>query len=344
MNQKRKHHFIPASLSRNFCKKDNILYLYDVLEEKIVQASPRDVFLKKDFHTVILKGGEKDHNTMEGLLMDLESKGIPSIRKFIENEPIEDEDRLKIAEFWAIQYLRTPAKRDMVEKMLKQGHESEAILMDKMGKFSPFPESLLKYGNNIPELLDSGIIKFNIPPQMTMTAMKSFEKIAKIIFKMNWCLIESDQNDHFVLPDNPCSFVYDDFRVQDKKMLFMNPGVETALPIGLHHCLIAGWKKMPQKIRGTEKRVKEINKRSAIFTDRFIVSPVKSKKMMGFFMRFAAGRPETDVQAVPAPSHEGEGTYIIIRENIFKSEQMFKHYITCKPIFKNSQVSKKRGK
>jgi len=344
MNKKRRHHFIPAGLSKNFCKENNILYLYDVLEEKVAQASPRDVFVIKDFHTVVLKEGGKDHNTLEDLLMDLENEGIPSIRKFIENGSIEDDDRRRIAAIWAIQYLRTPAIRDMVDKMEKQRLKTTAIQMDKGGAFLPVPKSLQKYGNSITELLESGHIKFDILPQMTLQPMIHLEKIAQMIFDMNWCLIESEQNNYFSLPDNPCSFVYDNFSVQDQRMLLEDKGVETALPIGLRHCLIAGWKKMPQKVRGNEKRVKEINKRSAIFADRFIVFPLKSKKMMGFFKRFAAGKPETDVQTIPAPSHEGGGSYIICRQNTFKSDQMLRHYLTCKPILKNSHFKKKKGR
>jgi len=340
MPKKHRHHYIPAGLSRNFCLNEKVLYLYDVYEGNVVRSSPRDVFVKTEFHTVVSSEGEKDHNTIEDSLMALENIGIPALRRCIESSSILDEDRSRIAAFWAIQYLRAPEVREMVNKFTQQIIKDTASLLDKHGKLPPVPDELSKHGNNITDLLEKGIIKTKILPQMTMRPMILLPKIMDVILQMSWCLMKSDDGNYFALPDNPCSFVYEDYKSEDQRWGLLDGGVEMALPIGANHCLLAGWKKMPEKVRAAEARVGEINKRSAIFGDRFIVFPIESKKMMGFFRRFSEGKPEADVQSIPAPLQEGGGSYIIVTRDVFQSQKMREHYLTCKPIFKKQERKK----
>src|SRR4051812_33989823 len=116
---KKRHHYVPASLSRGFTADgERELYLYDVKEGRIVSASPKDVFAVRELHTIQREHGIEDRNFVEDYLMDFEDKGVVALRKFISARILSDEDRSNVAMFWALQLVRTPVVRAGVSEFL----------------------------------------------------------------------------------------------------------------------------------------------------------------------------------------------------------------------------------
>lgn len=329
---KHRHHFVPAGLSSGFCKEQKRLYLYDLQGVKIFPSSPKDAFVQEHYHSVE-KDGQMDHDFIEDLLNEMEWPGISVIRKFMSQGFIEDRERQDLAVFCALQYVRTPQFRQGTEAFLKETGKVSGQILEDMGEMPPIPEEWRKYGDTFSQLVDTKAVDIKIMPQVTMMGMVAVKKASDAIEKMNWCLLESKEDNYFALGDHPCA-LFDEFSEQHAYGLNLaNPGLELTFPLGANHCLLAGWKGMPLRSVATKQRVIEINKRSALFAHRFIAYPSDSQKMLSFFSKYSEGHPEADVQTLPCPGKNGLGYMIVSRQNIFKSPKMKQLYLSCSPLF-----------
>lgn len=339
-SDKRSHHFVPASLNTHFCLKGKTLYQYDISTGKIAKSSPRDIFVRKDLHSVLTAETTMDHNQVEALLNDIEGPGVTAVRKLLRNQFLQPSDRMDIAAFWALQYTRTPFMRRQIESFLKEVIKNTGKMIENMSH-SPKGMDLLQEKfdydfssfRDFPfgEMIDRGDLQIDILPQVTMMAMQATPKIMDLIFRMNWCLLKSEKDNFFLLSDNPCS-MFDQFYNLHKQSFGLGAkGLELALPIGKNHCLVAGWKKMPLRTTATIGRVKEINKRTAIFGERFFAYPTESPQIMGFLKKYANSTPVAKLDTLPPPGlSKNHGYMTLIRQNFFESGHLYEN---CQPIF-----------
>ena len=200
--QKRRHHYVPSGLSRNFCLEPKRLYLYNTKEGVISPTSPKDVFRIKDLHSIVQDDGSIDHNAVEDEMMNFESKGCKAIAEILDRKNLTDERKGWIACFWALQLLRTPFIRGGVETSLKETVRATSRVLDQQGKFGDMPESLKQFGDNFSELLDNGAVDVEISlPQVTMMSLVAWPDVTDFFENMNWCLLTSDSGNYFLLSD-----------------------------------------------------------------------------------------------------------------------------------------------
>lgn len=316
--KKRRHHYVPSGLSLNFCLGSKRLYLYDTKEVIIAPTSPKDVFRIKDFHSIVKGDGSIDHNMIEDQMMKFEASGCKAIGQIIEGKELTDNRKGWIACLWALQLLRTPFIRGGVETSLKELVRATSRVLDAQGQFGDMPESLKQFGNNFSELLDNGAVDVEISlPQVTMMSLVAWPDATDLFQNMNWCLLESGDENYFLLSDNPCAIVDPDFDKHNMGVGIGNKNVEVSLPIGKNHCLIASWNKIPSRMKATSRIVKAVNQRTALFGERFFVYPVQTKKIMNFLKPYSDVMPKMDAQSIPTQEGDKSGYFTVSRQNIF---------------------------
>lgn len=228
-----------------------------------------------------------------------------AIRRYVADGVVSQEDRSHIASFCGLQIARTPVMRAGVEQIIKERLRTRMRVLDEAGQLPPLPDSLRAHAGSVSQLLDQGIIKMDILPQITMISLETLPTTAQVILDMNWCLIYSEHNNYFALSDNPCSIFDEDYERHGLGIDIGHPGVEFVMPLDRHHCLLAAWKPLPELMRANENHVREINKRTALFGERFYVFSIRSKRMMKIFLTYAGGQPGAECIAIPGVATRG---------------------------------------
>ncbi len=329
--QKRRHHYVPSGLSRNFCIEPKRLYLYDVQEQSIAPTSPKDVFRIKDLHSIVKDDGSIDHNMIEDEMMHFEGKGCKAISQIISGSEFTSECKGWIACLWALQLLRTPFIRGGVETSLKETIRATTKVLDGQNQFGEMPESLRPFGDNLSDLIDNGTVDITISlPQVTMISLIAWPNVTAFFEKMNWCLMESNKENYFLLSDNPCAIVDPDFDKHNMGVGIGNKNIEVSLPIGKNHCLLASWNEIPPYLKSTSKIVKSINQRTALFGERFFIYPIKTKKTLNFLKPYKDITPKMDSQSIPM---DNSGFMTVSRQNIFSEPLPKKLYKSIPLIF-----------
>lgn len=290
-NIKRRHHYVPKGLSKKFCLFDNCLFLYDLDEERICQSSPKKSFVINNFHSIYKENNIADHETIENMLMHIEANGIKAISNIIANNRINNEDIAILSIFLGFQYSRTPSARNLYETILTSSLSSTLKMLWQSGKLPPMPNELKEcFGNEYNAISNiKPVIKM---PQITMMSLTAAYDILDFLLKMNWCLLTSDNQDFFLLSDHPVSVFDPDIDINLGKIGGLaSPKVEITMPISKNHCLLISWKNVPIVKKATEKTVKNINKRTSLFGDRFFVFPLQSKKILNLLMSYSKIRP-----------------------------------------------------
>jgi Protein of unknown function (DUF4238) len=325
---KRRHHFVPQALSKNFSLDGETLFVYDVVEDRIFRTNPRDIFVARDFHAFPLDEQRIDYDWVEDQLSQFEQKGTEALRKYITSRDINNDELYWIAAFWALQYLRTPLVRQNAAEFMKETIKSVARLLDKKGKFPPVPEEMRKYGDSVANLVNRGALKIQIRKHITMLTFTATPEVSRLLFFMNWMLLESRDSDYFVLSDNPCS-VYDEGYRLGLGIDVTGPSVEIGLPVSKNHALVASWKDASPFVKAGTKKVREMNYRTALFGERFFVYPIRSTALMRMLKARYGEHPGADVQAIP---REAGGDYIVSRNLGFTTERANRLYNGLRPL------------
>lgn len=333
--EKKRHHYVPSGLTKRFCDPDDSdrIYYYDALYDRIYPSAPRDAFVERDLHTIIRNDGTRDRNSVEDLLAKFESNGIDGLRSLIDNGSICDDVRRSIANIWALQLVRTPVIRATFEAFLKETLRTIGLIVDRGNGFPPVPESLLHLGKSYTELMQNRVIDVDITlRQATMLSFDAFPSIAELLLQMRWYLIKSNAPDYFLLSDNPCSIFDPHYGLEYTGIGLCHPGVEIALPIGRNHCLVAAWKEVPRPVRGTQRRVAQLNRRAALFGERFFVFPVSSSQMLRMIKVYSGGVPEAEVYSKENTCSKNAIRYYIRSSLRFLSHKHDRLYRFLKPV------------
>ena len=340
MSRKLRHHYVPSGLTRNFCVEKEPIYYYDIKEDTIRPASPKDVFRIKNLHSIVKEGDEVDHNMVEDWLMSFERDGCVAIKKLLAGKSISQDERKSLCDMWGLQIIRTPIMRAGMENWLKEilrvtgKIADESGLSDRFG-VSKIPNSLKQYGNSLSELLDNGTIGFFIVPQATMKIFAALPKVIQSLSAMNWCLLESSEDHYFLLSDNPCAIIDPYFDIHGMGIGIESPSVEVTFPVGKNHCLLASWNKIPSTLKASKRHVLAINQRTALFGQRFYTYPFKSKKILNFLNLYADVGPEMQAESIPTERGDRVGYMTIYRQNITKSKSK-RIYKSLRLIFPNA--------
>lgn len=331
MNKKKKrHHYVPVGLSKNFCLEEKRLYLYDIQESKIVPSSPKDVFLQKNLHTVITDDGNVDHNLVEDEFMRFETSGLQAANEILSGGELTFERKDWLAVLIALQHLRTPVYRKNIEKIIKEELAAATKVLDARGEFGDLPEDLKPYGNSLSELLQNGTVFHEITlPQVTMRGLSALPGIHDLLLKMNWCLLESYGDNYFILSDHPCAILDPDLRRHGMGLGFVHRNIEVTMPIGKNLCLLASWKQIPKQAKISRPQVSNINRRSAVFGQRYFVHPLQTRKVLNLLLSYENCNFESSTVSLL----EANGGQMVFAQNCVGKTGNARLYEAINPLF-----------
>lgn len=194
MGKKIRHHYVPQAYLRQFCDQGKI-WLYKKGEKTPPKkVSIRDVGLRKYYYSQQLSDGARDDDLFEELFSKYEARWPPLVKKILNYEDINDSIEL-IREFIALQRVRVPASRDVIEQV--EAHRLKFLLnkLDAQGDIYPKP---VGYEDIV------SMIEFSINKEFSLHSMpRLINSIYKLFDHVSVAILKNKSELPFLTSDNP---------------------------------------------------------------------------------------------------------------------------------------------
>jgi hypothetical protein len=330
-NNKRRHHFLPEAYLRGFANKEdsNWLWLYEKGSSKVVRSSPKDVFVRKDFYAVELGEKEKDFNKIENVISDFENLTIPSVRKITNKEDLSDHDIKNVADFVAFCINRVPTFQHSVNRMGETMARETARILSKRDVFLPTPPSL-GADKTVHDLLEEGVIKVEVKSPFRLAMMGAFTGTSEVLLEMDWCFLQSEPGFRFITSDNPVAIADPDFvpGTRGLGVAFLN--AEVTFPLSPKICFIAARQNFRKRyVRIPRRDIDQINRRTAMFAERYVVASEESPRISRLVERYATMRMTHKIDVTRVEDQEDAqpaGSYTQVT-NTFDSREAEETYV-----------------
>ncbi|MDA1279623.1 MAG: DUF4238 domain-containing protein [Chloroflexi bacterium] len=206
-----RHHYVPRFYLRRFAKK-KILAAYKRPNGERMSLSVRDVALESDLYTVKASTGETT-GLMEFAISKFEEAAAPVVEKILDQGfPITPEEKMSLADYVALQYLRTPLNKrqqdvmmtELANWMMRQEDWTEESVRETIirGGGTPTDESVAEIMKMV-ETGDFKRISVSIPTEEWMrTNISLINVVSDILMRMNFTAAVA-HGDDFVTTDNP---------------------------------------------------------------------------------------------------------------------------------------------
>lgn len=200
--QKKRHHYVPVTYLKEFSDQNGYINVYrkgDIIEK--FRSKPEKTGFRKYYYSQISDYGEIDNNNLENIFSEIESV-FPFFMTAVRNESDVNTFLEWMFQFLALQRVRVPAARDMIEGVLAK------LIMDltrdlvQSGRCPPPPKPLT---------LENIVV--TIDPQKSIWAMISIVKeLGQIFDRMGWRILFNNTERKFATSDNPVIY-FDPSRV-----------------------------------------------------------------------------------------------------------------------------------
>jgi len=306
-NPKKRHHYIPVFYLKGFTNSNGAMCVYDKEDVGLFESSPEGIAFEKHYFTITTPEGKKDSETAENLMAGLEAEFSKVLNKILTNEPLSDEDKVNFAWFVASMMTRTPNFRNNIQKSTSEMIQHLTLFM--ASHKSNFEQMVKRYeqstGNKIDmpveefrqSILDTKRYKIGINPQYAMgMALKQMEHLVGIFFNMKWAFLKATDDQKFLTGDNPLSYIDP---THDHRSFYgvglANKKIEVSLPLSKDICAFGGWN-LDSKLSGKylqikKEMVKDLNRRTAMSSKRFIFAHYISESLDGFVKKYKGSHP-----------------------------------------------------
>ena len=197
----RKHHYVPRFLIERFANEHGKVNAYDRITRRTQQKqNPKRVLVVNDFYRAHTKP-KKDEQTIERLFSDGEAKWAPLIRSVVKNGVVNQEQILDLAEFLAIQALRTPQRRHTLRAI--SGHLRTGMAINDLHAQQAAGELSVEEQDFIADA-NAGKVRLS-EPDSNLLAMQ-FARLPELVegLATGWrYVIVSIDHPGFVLTDDP---------------------------------------------------------------------------------------------------------------------------------------------
>src|SRR2546423_15005720 len=104
MGKKKRHHYVPRFYLNGFIDPVNepFIWVYQKGESQIIKATAENIALEKHYYSFTSPTGEKDSETFENALSEMEGKAAPIIAKIKRGQTLNEDDRAVFAVFLAL--------------------------------------------------------------------------------------------------------------------------------------------------------------------------------------------------------------------------------------------------
>ncbi|HWR81893.1 MAG TPA: DUF4238 domain-containing protein [Candidatus Deferrimicrobium sp.] len=231
MTQPKRHHYLPQSYLKEFCR-DRFLWVFDREKKEFRKQTPINTCVEKDLYTMVFENGEKMRE-VEGILSLVESTSMPAITKVSRQSRLTEKEIGDICLFLSFLIVRLPK----FLKFTKQQHEKQVLkLLEE--KFPEFVEKVHL------EVKDWFSLK---------TSLRLEEKFRNLLWRFDWCICWPPQNSSFVTSDNPFTIIPREPSAE--KVGFLTPGALKVTPLSPRCCVVLEdqglgirYRRVPRKI------------------------------------------------------------------------------------------------
>ncbi len=256
---KRRHHYVPQFYLRNFVNPhaNGKIWVYAKRGDRLVAASPRDVAVEKDYHTVTRNDGVKDRHSIEDTFADLENRAAPIVQKILSRQPLSDEDREIFVVFVAQLLLRVPARRDETGRMMASmlEHMAKTFASERESFHADYRRFQKETGNNstvdveeIRQFILSEDCELKVNSAAALgTSISALAAVTDCLLRMHWVFLRRRGRFQFLTCDNPV--FYCDPTVPPntwRGVGLANRGVEVSLPLSADVVAFASYRQGPR--------------------------------------------------------------------------------------------------
>ncbi len=289
--RKQSHHFVPAFYLAGFADPENpkCLWLYDKARGKVNQSSPRDAGRRRHYHSIPKINGTVDTSVEDGLAK-VEGQAAPVLRKLMAGEILDNRERSIVSYFIALMMVRVPTFRDGMEKFKAAVVKDVAQLMAQRGAFDsiPVPEDARESIAKVKKAMCQGEFEVIVRPHASLDVLPAARRLAEVLHRMTWVLLEARGKTRYVVSDNPVTFVDPGDPKGQRPVDLRDRTIEVTFPLSATLALMAGWAGDGDiyRKRVTENMVREVNRRTVAGASRFVYASEKSDQLMRFVMKF----------------------------------------------------------
>lgn len=289
MGIKKRHHYIPKFYLEGFIDPHNrpYLWVYEKGNEKIIKATSKDIAVEKHYFSFLMLDGERNSDTLENVMAEIEKNSAPVFRKIIGGQSLSKKDRAYFATFLAFMMVRVPNFRKNIENAI--GELMKRINMVYASNRRGFEAMIKRYEKDTHKKINMPIeelrkwvlegeydIKAN--PEFALgMALSTTREVFSVFLGMKWTFVKATDEYKFLTGDNPlfyCDPTHDPNSFYGVGLL--NKNVEVTFPISKDLALFASWKGKEGYIQAKNKLVKDINRRTVLAALRFVFSSERS--------------------------------------------------------------------
>ncbi len=298
LSVKKDNHFLPQMYLKNWCNEQDKVFQY----RKVVQHE--NVPIWKDYHPsaigysqylyVNTQNGNPDDVLENWFDSNYEFPAKNSIDRVIRNEKLSRDDYKLLANFVALQDLRTPKRYfEHLERSDEKALSDivEDVVNDVKSKIPPDfkPDGKARYHDSLPikvEFEEDGNDAFIV--KVTWLAGRAswlwsikhvLTTVAEQLHQNSWTILHPANGMSWLTSDNPVVRLnYENDKSYDFNGGWANPNSEVFLPLGPRHLLYTQVGVSPPILRGTKLTVEQtrnINRMIAENCHNFVVSHEK---------------------------------------------------------------------
>jgi len=316
MTKKKRHHYISRFYLEGFVDPHNepYIWVYEKGNPNIIKATAKNIAVQKHYYSFITPKGEKDSETFENALAEIEGKVAPIFQKIRNYESLNDQERSSFAIFLAFTMSRVPNFRENIERATEEFiKKMDTILASHPTGFKSMIEKFErdtgnKIGMSVEKLrkfMLEGQYDIKTDPQFSLGMIPILAKdLIPIFLWMNWAFLEATDDYKFMTSDNPLSY----FDPTHNPRSFygvglLNRNIEITFPISKGLIFLGTWKKIEGYKKLKSKLVKEMNRRTFISALRFVFASQNSDRLNRFVQKYKNSAPKIKVDSI--------GDYII---------------------------------
>lgn len=297
MNVSKRNHYLPQFYLNNFMlNNESHFWVYYKGKDDPIPQTPINTGIETNLYNIKGQDDIWDDSVEKKLFAPIDGIGSTVISRIIESKYfIEKDDFNNMALFLSFMATIVPrtiqAVREFAESLVT-GNTRELVkdkerfmsLLDDFQKEKPdyqmkiSPEEMFEFVKDIENRAKLTVNK----KFATGMSISSYKPILDEILKMNWCICRAPSELFFITSDCPCvPFILNADGSAIIVAGFGQDNVEITFPLTPSICLYLSKKPM-KRYRAIHKNlVKEFNKRTAYAANKFIVSHIKCKYVLG---------------------------------------------------------------
>lgn len=275
----RRHHYVSEFYLKGFVRdRDHPeLFVIDRVGRRSFWASPDNVALKRDFHTIDTPGQPPD--AVEVMLGQLEGDISRAFARIIASRSLQnEEDRGYLLSFLTLLCIKNPGKRRQVDEFVNEISTMRfKMLASKPTAWHAEMERAKKEGtipadSDVEELrtlviADAFTISLSNPAHLK-TELDNFHGVIPYIFGRNWVLLQAPQGGTaFVTSDNPVCLTWSNQRRPEAPGLGL-PGTQLFFPIANDLAMVGTFELRENTVAADDDLIAKFNGNIALHSNR----------------------------------------------------------------------------